>query len=74
MQESSPAQLIASNVRAEVTRRNLSGQRVAEALGLTQPATSRRMRGHVEFSATELQRLAELLEIPVASLYGELSA
>jgi transcriptional regulator with XRE-family HTH domain len=74
MEQQSRSQRIASNVRAEVTRRNLTGQQVAVALGLTQPATSRRMRGHVEFSGSELARLAEFLEVPVSTLYGEVPA
>ncbi len=65
---------VADNVRAEATRKNLSNQEVGAALGLSEAATSRRMRGHVEFSASELQQVAGLLGVPVSTLYGEVPA
>lgn len=70
MSNSRPAQ-IAANVRAEATRRAITGQQVARHLGLTQPATSRRMHGHVEFTASEIERLAHLFGVPVSRLYEE---
>lgn len=63
-----PAANLAANVRAEVARRRLRQSDIAAQLGLNQRAMSRRMLGEVEFSATELNRLAELLGMPVARL------
>lgn len=74
MQELTSTQRIAANVRAEATRRGVTGQMIAEHLELTQPAVSRRMRGHVEFSASELHKLAGLLGVSVDDLHVEVSA
>lgn len=65
---------IAANVRAEVARRRLRQADIAEHLGLDQRAVSRRLLGQVEFSASELAELAELLGTPIATLYGEVPA
>lgn len=62
---------IAANVRAEIARKGLTKNEAGTAIGLTQPAMSRRLRGEVEFSASELDRLAVLLGLPVAVLFGE---
>lgn len=70
----SNAECVAANVRAEVARRRIRQTAIAEHLGLNQQQVSRRLNGQVELTATELQRLAELLEVPVGSLYGEVSA
>lgn len=65
------ASRVAANARAEVARRQIRQGRIAEHLGLNQQQVSRRLTGEVEFSVSELQKLAELLEVPVATLYGE---
>lgn len=65
---------VAANVRAEVARRRLRQSEIAEALELDQRAVSRRLLGYVEFSASELQKLAGLLDVPAATLLGEVSA
>lgn len=68
------SQAIARNVRAELARRRLTQEQVGAEIGLTQKAMSRRLTGEVEFSGSELQKLAEVLGTPVATLYGEVSA
>jgi transcriptional regulator with XRE-family HTH domain len=68
------AKRLTANVRAELARRGISHRDAAQALGLTQSAASRRMRGDVEFSLSEVEQLAALLEIPVTELLGEVSA
>lgn len=70
----SPVLDVAANVRAEVARRRIRQADIAGHLSIDQRAVSRRLLGHVEFSASELQKLAELLEVPVSALYGEASA
>lgn len=67
----SHAECVAANVRAEVARRQIRQSAIAEHLGINQQQVSRRLTGVVEFSASELQAIAELLEVPVAALYGE---
>lgn len=59
---------VAGNVRAEVARKRLRQAQMATALGMTQQALSRRMTGDVEFSASEVQAIANLLGVPVADL------
>lgn len=69
-----PISDVAANVRAEVARRRLRQAAIAEHLELDQRAVSRRLLGQVDFSVPELQALAELLEVPVSSLCGEVQA
>lgn len=64
-------ELIAENVRAVVARRRLRQVAIGERLGLNQQQVSRRLNGQVPISAAELQQLAQLLDVPVAELYGE---
>lgn len=68
------SQVIVENVRAELARRRLTQEQVGVEIGLTQKAMSRRLTGEVEFSGSELQKLAEFLGTPVATLYGEIPA
>ena len=62
---------VAANVRAELARRQLRQGEVAEHLGMTQRAVSRRVRGEVEWNGEQLRLLAQLFEIPVSTLLGE---
>lgn len=62
---------VAANIRAELARRRVSARTAAAELGLTQSALSRRLRGHVDFSASEVQTIATFLGVAVSSLYGE---
>lgn len=71
MEQQPLAKRLTANVRAELARRKISHRDAAAALGMTQSAASRRMRGDVEFSLTEVEQLAGLLEIPVGELLGE---
>lgn len=59
---------VAATARAEVARRRVSQEKLAHALGVSQGAVSRRLLGHVGFSLSELEKTAELLEIPVEEL------
>lgn len=62
---------VAASVRAEMARKQITQTQVAESLGLAQSAVSRRLNGHTEFTGDELGRVAELLGVPVAVLFGE---
>lgn len=64
----------ASNVRAELARRGLTQEQAGSAIGLTQKAMSRRLTGTVDFSATELHKLADLLGVPVGDLLATSTA
>ena len=62
-----PHELVAAEVRAELARQQLSGVRAAKALGWSQNYLSVRLRGTVEFSVTDLFKIADLLEVPVST-------
>lgn len=61
------AQRIAAAVRAETARHRVSQQRLASQIGMKQPALSRRMNGHVEFSPDELFAIAQVLDVDPAT-------
>lgn len=65
-----PTSTVAANVRAEAARQSFSQSRLAEELGMNQPAISRRLTGKVDFSASELSALASLFGVPVATLFA----
>jgi transcriptional regulator with XRE-family HTH domain len=62
---------IATNARMLVAREQVRQSAIAEELGLSQSQVSRRLAGVTKFSADELQRLAQLLNVSVTELYGE---
>lgn len=62
------SQTVASTVKAEMARRNVTQRQVAEALGIAQTQVSRRLLGRISFNVDELQTVANLLDIPVAAL------
>jgi transcriptional regulator with XRE-family HTH domain len=71
MQPKSPAEQVASNVRAELGRHRYTQTAVAQHLGLSQTAVSRRLLGQVPFDVNEIHSLATWFGVPVASLLGE---
>lgn len=66
-----PADVLIGTIKAEAARRDVSHSKLAEVLGLSRASMSRRMSGDVEFSAGEVARIAEHLDVPVALLYGD---
>ncbi len=64
-------QRVARNVRAELARRGLSQATIANSLGLSQAAVSRRLLGTTSFSIAELERVAEVLPVPIAVLLAD---
>lgn len=62
------------NVRAEMARRSKSQADIAALLGLSQTAVSRRLKGNVDFSATELETLSREFGVPVGTFFGEVAA
>lgn len=69
-----PAAQIARSVRAEMARRGINQETLAERLGLTQRAMSRRLTADTSFRAEELAAIADVLGVPVATfLRGEVT-
>ena len=54
-------QRVAANVRAELARNELRQDKVVSALCLSQSAVSRRLKGQVDFTVTELSVVAKLV-------------
>lgn len=54
-----------------MARRGISQMRLAEALGMSQPAISARLRGATPFDINELTAIAEFFGMPVAGLLPE---
>lgn len=61
-------EFVASEIRAEMARQRRSQQELARALGWTQPFISRRLTGSVALSTDEIERIAEVLSVPVDQL------
>ena len=59
---------IASAIREQIAAHGLSITIVAKRLGIGRQTLSRKLNGHVEFSLSELTRLAEVLGTTVADL------
>jgi len=59
---------ITSAIREQITAHGLSTTIVAKRLGIGRQTFSRKLNGHVEFSLSELTRLAEILGTTVADL------
>ena len=59
---------ITNAIREQIAARGLSTTIVAKRLGIGRQTFSRKLNGHVEFSLSELTRLAEILGTTVADL------
>lgn len=64
---------ISSEVRAELARQRLSQAEVATAMGRSQAYLSRRLSGETPFDVDDLDRLTEILGVPVTALLGALA-
>ena len=56
---------VAAEVRAELGRQRISQRQVGDAIGMSQAAAWRRLRGDVPFDIAELSAVAEFLGVPV---------
>jgi transcriptional regulator with XRE-family HTH domain len=63
-----PNTITGANVRAEMARRKISQEAVAQTLGLSQASVSARLRGVTPFRVDELLRIADLLDVPLELL------
>ncbi|WP_026937829.1 helix-turn-helix domain-containing protein [Gulosibacter molinativorax] len=62
---------IAAEVRAIIARDQLSQSVVAKAANLSDSQFSRRLNGHIPFSADEVAAIAKAIGTNVSVLYGE---
>jgi transcriptional regulator with XRE-family HTH domain len=62
---------IARRVRAEMAAQQKTQVELARELGMTPVSLSRRMQGYVDFTATELARVARFLDVPVETLLAD---
>ncbi|TDC01858.1 XRE family transcriptional regulator [Micromonospora fluostatini] len=60
--------LISTQVRALLDERSLSGSELARRIGASQSYVSRRLRGEVPWRASDLGRIAKVVNVPVADL------
>jgi len=63
-----PAALIAGRIRGIMAEHLIPANRVAAAIGLTQPTFSRRYTGEVDWSVDELVKLAKAFGMTFAEL------
>lgn len=62
---------VSANIRAEMARRGKTQADVAAVLGKRRQQVSQRLLGRVPFRLDELQTIAELLDVPLGSLFNE---
>lgn len=65
---------VASNVRAEMGRYNVTQQRIAAALGLKQQNVSDRLRGRTPFTLDEIGIIAPLFDMTAVELIAGVRA
>jgi len=61
----------AGAIRRLLTEQQLSGRQLAERLGVSPPWVYERMRGFVTITVSDLQRIADALGVPLASLLSD---
>lgn len=63
--------IVSAQIHALRRRDDMQTKQLAEKLGYNRMSFHRRMTGEVEFRESELQRIAELFDVPVGFLFGE---
>lgn len=66
--ESTWSLVVAGNVRALMARRGVNQQRIAQVLGLSQTAVSKRLRGVTPWDVNEMGTLADAFGVPITAL------
>lgn len=61
-------ELVAEEVRALLARRRLNGAKLAAAIDRSEMYVSRRLRGETSFDLDDLEKIAEVLDVPVGAL------
>lgn len=59
---------VASNVRAELARKNRTAGELAESLGLSRPTLRRSLSGSRDFTTTEIEEISHWLNVPLSTL------
>lgn len=65
--------LVSAELRAEAARQKISGRELARRMGHTSVYVARRLSGEVDPSASDLAAFAAVLQVPVASFFGEVT-
>ncbi len=65
---------LAANIRAEMGRRKMSQADLAAAVGISQPGVSKRLNGTVPWTFPEVVSVAQVFNVPLAVLTGEVAA
>ncbi|MDV7192647.1 MULTISPECIES: helix-turn-helix domain-containing protein [Mycolicibacterium] len=65
---STPAEVVAAEVRAGMARKRLTQVVLAERAGMATSTLSRRLTGESDFTVGELYRIADVLGVPAAAL------
>jgi transcriptional regulator with XRE-family HTH domain len=61
-------ELVASEIRAWLGRRRLTGRQLAAKIGASQTWTATRLRGEQEITLNDLERIADALDVEIAAL------
>lgn len=67
-----PAQRVASQIRAELARRQITRSALEQPLNLSRAAVARRLMGDVAFDVNELVAIADVLGVPLVDLLAPL--
>lgn len=62
------AESIAGNIRAEVSRREINQAELAEYLEMSPAQMSSRLRAKVEFRPSEIEKIAEFMNVEIEEL------
>ncbi len=65
---------VAGEVRAEMARKRTTGRELSRLTGKSQPYWSRRLTGDVAFDVDDLEAVAAVLDVPLASFFRGLVA
>lgn len=62
---------LADRIRGLAAERHLTQEDLGKIFGVTRAAVRRRLRGQTDFTASDLQKLAQSFDIPIGALFGE---
>lgn len=65
---------IESKIKDELDKAGISGRALAVKLGTSTAYVARRLSGEVEMSVSDVERIAEVLSVPVGAFFGEVAA
>lgn len=60
--------LVAANIRAELARRRIRHEDLAEGLNLTRPAVSRLVNGQTDLTLSKVEKIARYFDVDPHSL------